>query len=192
MALTTSSGFKTWAGKSDSVQDTAIAAILTEAEALVANVLDRRLETAGSDVTEYYDGTGDDTIFLRGWPLVSLTSVSYLSSVSAGVAAFTAYDSDGYYTIAADGRLVKYTGIDTGFGDPQDTEPFWAEGAGNIKVVYQGGYTSSTIPADLVECIYEVISMILHGRDGTRTAPTEQALRDLIIARAGHYRRGML
>lgn len=191
MALTTSANYKSWAGLAVSTYDTPIAAILTEAEALVASVLDRTLETPGTDATEYYDGTGDDTIFLRRWPFVSVTSVSYLSSVASGLPSYTAYSAGSYYFTPTDGRLVRFASWDVGFPDDPDGLPTWPAGSGNIKVVYQGAYTSSTVPADLVECIYEVISSILHGRDGTRTAPTDTELRALILNRVGHYRRGM-
>ena len=185
--LTTVANYKAWAGIGATVStyDDALASIIPQAEAMVAGVLDRKLETKGSDITEYYDGRNDAVLWLNAYPVVSITSVSYLSGVTAGVATFTAYGTTEYYYVADLGKLVRYNGFDYAFAESTQENLCWPEGHGNVKVVYQGGYTSSNVPYDLVQCIYEVTSAILHSRDGTRETPTQEALRGLIVDRVG-------
>lgn len=190
MALTTAANYKTWAKISVATYDTELALLVTQAEKLVAEVLDRRLEDSGAAAIEYYDGRGDDMLYLKAWPVTSITSVSYLSSVSSGVAAYTAYDGSEYYA-TDDGRLIRANVLDYAFPD-SNAEAYstnWPCGRDNIKVIYRGGYTSSTVPADLALCIYEVVATLQHGRDGTRDVPQQDELRAFILDRVGHYRR---
>ena len=75
MSLTTAAQYKTWAKIGVATYDTELALMVTQAEKLVAEVLDRRLEDSGTAVTEYYDGRGDDVLYLKAWPVTSITSV---------------------------------------------------------------------------------------------------------------------
>ena len=192
MALTTVANYKTWAGIGVTEYDSALAVILPQVELLVAQALNRadggtsRLEATGSDITEYYDGNGLKELYLRAYPIISVTSVSYLSSVSAGAASYVAFDSGTYYQDATSGRMVRSGYVDFGFAFD---DSIWPEGSANIKVVYQGGYTWNTLPDDIDTCIYEVTSIMLHNRSGNRTEASVSELRDLILARIGHHRR---
>lgn len=185
--LATSANYKIWAGIGVATYDALIDVLVPEAELLIAKALDRRLDDAGADVTEYYDGTGTETIQLRAWPVSTITSVSYLSSVSAGTPAYTAFAAGTWYFDAGSGLLTRYV---SSVGWPEDECPVWALGTRNIKVVYRAGWTENTAPADLLECIYEVVSIIKRGRDGTRAEPAAAAeLRAMVLDRVGHYRR---
>lgn len=192
MALTTVANFKTWAAITTSDYDTELAPILVEAELFVAQALARadggasRLETAGTDITDYYDGTGLCELYLRAYPIVSVTSVSYLSSVASGSASYTAFDTGTYYKDDKTGRLIRSGFIDFGFGTD---EAVWPEGPANIKVIYQGGYTSSTVPGDILLAIYRVMALLLAARRGTKEAPTEEELVAAVMETAGHHRR---
>lgn len=191
MALTSVANFKTWAAIGVTDYDTELTPILAEAEAFVAKVLERRLEDTGSDLTEYYDGRGDSVLYLQGWPVTSVTSVSYLSSVASGAASYTAFDATEYYT-TADGRLIRANVLDAGFPDA-NADAYsvnWPCGHANIKVVYKGGYSSSTVTADILAAVYRVMSELLASRRGTKPEPTEEDLRGIVLEAAGGHRRG--
>lgn len=189
MALVTSANFKTRASISTTTLDSVIALLIPEAETLVATYLDRDIEDGGSDITEYYDGSGDDLMMLRSWPITSVTSVSYLSGVSAGAATYTAYGTGEYYWDATSGRLIRYAGEDFAFPDSAEVSSGWPHGQKNIKVVYRAGWTSSTVPGDVASCIYDLIALLLHARDGTREAPTQEELQAFMDDRIAKYRR---
>lgn len=189
MALVTSANYKTRAGITGSTYDSQIAALIPEAESIVARFLDRVLEDSGSDITEYYNGTGTGVLLLNAYPVTSITSVSYLSSVSAGAASYTAYGTDEYYHDADTGALFRYSGIDYSFVDSPAWDLVWPIGPKNIKVVYQGGWTSATVPSDVESCIYDLIGLLFHTRNGTREAATEEDLRAFLSDRIEHRRR---
>lgn len=192
MALVTSANFKTRAGIGGTGLDSVIALLIPEAETQIATYLDRDIEDGGSDITEYYDGTGTDFLFLRSWPVTSITSVSYLSSVTSGVAGYTAYSDGDYYYDSTSGRLFRYAGEDFAFPESVPYSSGWPIGNRNIKVVYRAGWTSSTVPGDVAACIYDLIAILLHARDGTRTQPTEQDIQAFLDDRIAKYRRQML
>lgn len=147
-----------------SISDAEITTALAQAESFIAEVLDRRLEDSGSDVTDTLDGSGFDTIRVKAWPINAVTSVSYLSNVASGAGTYTAFDAGSYIHDATDGRFIRKGYVDYGF-DPEG-EAVWPFGVQNIQVVYQGGYTSGSVPDKFVRCIYEVASRLLQTRSG--------------------------
>lgn len=190
MALTTYSGFRTAMNVSAaSTTDAEITTALAQAESFIAEVLDRRLEDSGSDQTEVYDGTGFETLKLRAWPINDLTSVSYLSSVASGAGSYTAFDSGSYMTDDANGLLIRTGFVDYGFENVGDAK--WPEGNQNIQVVYQGGYTSGTVPAKFTRCIYEVAARFLQTRDANTEDVRGQTddMRGLVLSMLGSERR---
>lgn len=192
MALTTTAGYKTRNGITVSTYDSALAVVLTDAEAAVSNWCKRTLESTGSDVTEYYDGTGTDTILLNMYPIVTVTSVSYMSGVTSGAADYTAYGTGEYYTEAATGKLIFFTSLDWAFPESNSTPSSWPVGTANIKVVYKAGYTSATVPADLAGTIYDLMGLFMQARDGTRENVTEQDIDAFLRDRIPTYRRQTL
>ena len=189
MALVTRANYKTRAGIAVTTFDSVIDLLIAEAEQKIANYCDRVLEDAGSDITEYYDGTGSEVLYLNAYPVASVTSVSYLSSVSSGVPSYTVYAGTDYYFNPNTGELIRYASEDYAFGDSDTPFACWPSGHKNLKVVYQGGYTSSTVPGDLSSTIYDLIAMLLAARNGTLEQPTEQDIKAFLDERIPHYRR---
>ena len=110
--------------------------------------------------------------------------------MASGAAVYTAYDTTEYYA-TDDGRLIRANVLDYSFPDA-NAEAYstnFPSGRDNIKLVSRSGYTSSTVPADILLCIYEVVATLQHGRDGTRETPQQGELREFILDRVGHYRR---
>lgn len=96
----------------------------------------RRLFDGATEVTEYYDGddgTGKSKIFLKRYPVQSITSVSYNSGTS-GTPTWTAFDADDYERDDNEGVLHFLSSL--------------PKGRQNIKVKYKSGYVT-TIPQDL-------------------------------------------
>lgn len=189
MALVTAANYKTRAGIAGTTYDGIIALLIPEAEAKVASFCDRIIEDVGSDLTEYYDGTGTNTLTLKAYPITAWTSISYLSSVASSVASYTAYATDEYYYVADTGKVIRYSGIDYAFLDSPNEDIVWPCGPANIKVVYRGGYTTSTVPGDMKEAIYDLIGMLFHARNGTREEPTLDEVTAFLNDRIPHYRR---
>jgi len=96
--------------------------------------------------TEYYDGTGTDTLYLRQGPLVSVSSVysvSYGSDGAGGRSESTSLLDPSNYVL--DGlRDENWRGC----GKIRLLGGTWTEGVRNWKVTYTAGY--DTVPESLV------------------------------------------
>lgn len=160
MAICTAAEYKTWAGISGTDLDTWLAAVIAQAQDGAEEWCGRGFDSAAR--TEYYSGTGTTDMSLRTTPVTTLTSVSYLSSVSAGVASFTAFDGGTYYFDGDSGLLVRYSAFDAF----DDANPVWPDGTRNIKVVYTAGY--STIPDGLKLAGFRLIDYLrdMRGKSG--------------------------
>lgn len=95
--------------------------------------------------TEFLSGRGNEYLFPRCWPVNSVTSIESLASDGA----LTAVDAASYRV--KNGNVIARTGVMRGsLGDGWDggereyvrfdASPRFAEGDGNYKVIYDGGY----------------------------------------------------
>lgn len=168
MAILTRSVYKALTGipTADTSYDSLLDDIIAVAEAFAARYLGWDSLEA-DDYTETYDGNGDRTIWLRHWPANTVTSVSYVDS--AGTA--TAYAASDYIVNSMDGALHRAsTGHDHGLYSPATfadrtglpTRAHWPDGHQNIRVVYNGGYT--TAPDDLVHLVVQLVDSLLATR----------------------------
>lgn len=88
-----------------------------------------------AEYTEYYDGTDTDKLFLKNYPIITLDSL-YIDATR--VFAASSLISSAYYL------LNKASGIVTLFN-----YGIFPCGKGNIKVTYDAGYATDSIPYDL-------------------------------------------
>lgn len=154
-ALTTVADFKTYKGISVSTYDTLLETLLNACTIWMEKYVGRRIKNDDSSITEYYDGGlyGEDrqSIFLKNWPVVSVTSVSYSLEDDLSNPTYQAYSSStDYKTILARGEIYFP-------GTPI------VSGQGNIKVVYKAGYAVADIP-DLVMVQKQLIARAFDKR----------------------------
>jgi len=110
----------------------------------------RRFFAGASDITEYYDGKDSGKIFLRNWPIISITSVSWASGD---------FDNPTWSAFVAASEYKSDTrkGVLT----------FWTlpEGIQNIRIIYKGGYASAaTVPFDLHLAVKKMVSKEFNRR----------------------------
>lgn len=127
-------------------RDATIEEIANRVTALIEGHLDRKIiervaGTVAVSYTEYHsiDRTVED-IYLREWPVVSITSVQEIQTWPATYAT-TLAGNTGYFLDAKASRLTRIdsTGVS-----------YWAIGRRSVKVVYRGGYST------LAEVPYEI------------------------------------
>lgn len=141
-ALTTVADIKTYRGISVSSYDTLLETLLNACTIWMEKLVGRQLLYVSSEtITEYHDGGlyGDQkqSLFLKNWPVVSVTSVSYSLEDDLSNPTYQAYSSStDYKTITARGEVFF----------PGASLP---SGQGNLKVLYKAGYAIADIP-DLV------------------------------------------
>lgn len=156
MAIISTSDFKTFRNISVSTYDALIGVLIGAGQAQAERYCDRVFDTA--TYTEKYDGNRTNTLVLRNIPVTTLTSISTIDSSGNT----SALDSTSYTYEAATG-IVKPCGDAWGWYDATDTDPqdrrwgdvpAFGKGHQNYQVVYTGGYSSGTMPADLKLAMY--------------------------------------
>lgn len=139
--------------------DSMLTALEARAVAIVQYSTGRFFGTSAS-VTEYLDGSGDETVWLAD-PPSAITSVSYRTELDGTWTAYTAttYEYDGR-------RLVK---LDT----------VWPEGYRNLKAVYTRGYTAGAEPGDARQMVLDLVKVMY--REGRVLTAGEQVALDRAI-----------
>ena len=134
--LTTTERVKERLGKDDSVDDAVIATLVTEASSQIEEWAKR--EFIEETRTEYYDGTGTNTLYLRQGPLVSVTTVS--SVEYGGTTARTETLTTVEEAERLDGNLL--TENHTGLALIRLLSGVFTIGMRNYKVVYVAGFST--------------------------------------------------
>lgn len=145
-ALVTVAELKDELNVSGAARDATLEEIGNRVTALIEGHLDRKIiervsGTVAQSYTEYHsiDRTVED-IYLREWPVVSITSVQEIQTWPATYATALTVNAD-YFL---DGKASRLTRINsTGVS-------YWAIGRRSVKVVYRGGYST------LAEVPYEI------------------------------------
>jgi len=124
-------------------------------DTLIQNLIDRKTTEFESycqldsffvdDYIEYLDGEGNSFLFVKNFPINSVSEIASDSDWTWG--SDTVIDSDDY-------RIVNKSYI--------AYNSYFTIGTQNIKVSYNAGY--SVIPADIQEAMVEEVSRIYHRR----------------------------
>ena len=189
--LTSLTTYKTRAGIAVSTHDDELTILLAEAESIIQKYIGRILEDTGTDRTEYYNGTGQNVIQVNAYPITSITSLGYLSGVSASVPTYTNFTSSDYYFNSSTGEVVRFVGTGFYYFQEEISNKFvtFYEGIKNIRIVYRGGYTSSTVPNDLASAIYDLTGILMQGRDGTKRTASQEDILAFLKDRVHQYKR---
>lgn len=155
MALCTLDQVKAHFGFGDNAQDEVeLERLITVAQELIESYCGRKFDEA--TFTEYYNGDGTDLLFVKNYPIISVTSLHDDSS-GRTFGADTLIDPTGYAVIDSN-RIQLFTSL-------------FAEEVNNVKIVYVAGYSDATvgthvpIPQDLRQaCIQQVGWMFKRGK----------------------------
>lgn len=124
--------------------DAVIADMVNRASVLAASATGRKLVSAA--FTEYYNGDFSDTLMLRNWPIITLTSL--YDDPLHEFPSITQIDLTRDAIVDKEGAIVRLWN--------QRTR--WLTGKGNIRAIYTAGFVSpgagtSTVPYDLQEAV---------------------------------------
>ena len=144
----------------DDEDDELIIRLINQASGFMESFTARKLKTRDySAATEtdredcWYDGDNRKRLFLRQWPVTSVTSPIEVSGASIAVAGVTDYyGSTGYITYTRRGELFYDNGFDTG--------------KQNVRVSYTAGYlTTSPEYYELSLLVMELVSLVQTQKD---------------------------
>jgi uncharacterized phiE125 gp8 family phage protein len=146
VALVTLAQAKTQLKITGSSEDTFLESLVNRASEKAKKYCGRNFIT--DDFVEFYDGTGEDFIIVRNYPIISLTSL-YDDPLRL-------FGADTQISIASDVLLDPGPGIIRLWNQRN----FFIRGKANVRVSYSGGYEDDTVPYDLQEA---VLTMIVHA-----------------------------
>lgn len=138
LTLTSQADIKELGGISGSGTDDVITTIAAGVNEALEGYFGRPLEDTGSDVTEYYDGSGTDRLQLRRFPVHTVTSVNV--DIDRDFASATLVPAADYVIYKETGILRFLPVANVGI----KTIPNFARGMLNVEVVYRGGWTASS------------------------------------------------
>ncbi len=141
-ALVTRSQAKTWLKINSSSEDDIIDQIVVQSSEVIKKYCNQKFVSA--TYTEYYDGPGRGQLFLRNYPIISVTSLH--EDVDR------VYGSEDAFDVSADVLVDKTSGI-LKLWNGESTFGF---GKASIKAVYVAGY--ATIPYDVQNAALIVIA----------------------------------
>jgi len=137
--LTTVDDFKTAFDIDTAEHDTLIQRLITQLSAWCSTFCGR--DFVAGDHTEYYDGDGSRTLFLRNYPINSIASI--YDDPDRNYNAEDLIDSGDIEFYDDDGQVCLFNGI------------AFTNAKKNIKITYNAGY--STYPADLVNACENLV-----------------------------------
>lgn len=160
--------YKVWSGITGTAQDALLTVLVDAVSMEVRRWCDRDLTNGfeSASRTEYYSGTGEETIQLLEWPVASVASVTirYAGGTTETVDADT-YRVDGTSGVLSRIDAVRTRYPVTSFGTIDNmfgAEPRFPHGFNNIGVTYTGGY--ATIPSDLKMACFRMVDLAYSAR----------------------------
>jgi len=128
---------------------------LDAAEIEVISQMNR--EVAEATFTEYASGRGGESLNLRQGPLVSVTTVDFVTYGGGGSESLTTIDKGNFVLHGKRDEGWKLRGRLVGHNAWT-----WDRGARNYKVVYVAGWTA--IPKDIKQAIFNLAAWIIQKR----------------------------
>lgn len=114
--------------------DTLLATLVTYATKVIQRYCDRNFDGAVAR-TEYYDGNGGNILFLKNFPVITITSIDHWDTYNDSSLQTFVVNTD-YLLYAEEGYIYLRQG--------------WQEGHRNYKLVYTAGYANqAAVPDDL-------------------------------------------
>lgn len=164
MAVITVADYKAWIGETGSAYDTVLGVVIPAVEADLETACGRVFKSA-TYTDEVYNGKGEDSIWLRNYPVDSVAAVKVLDSNGN-----TETLASSEYRLVAPRRVVRLSDADAAWDHLSRSQhmlgrhqaPVFPWAQGNILVTYTGGY--ATIPDDLKYVMYRLVDAALDLR----------------------------
>lgn len=168
-ALTTRMKVKTYLGLSDTTSDTVIDEIINYVTDYIENYCARRFAKT-TYTNEVYDTKGTSRIFLKNYPITTLSAVEYRAGTPSAPN-WTAYQADNYLLYANEGFIRFYSRLPY----VHQGMRFTYEAGYMIDFTHEGDPTYHTLPYDITMVATELTAKIHDGRkaQGVTSMTTE-------------------
>ena len=135
----------------DTSKDALVRSLINYASAAAQREARRTLMPASTSITEFLDGDGTRDLKVSQYPIVSVTEL--YDDINRDFTSSDLLSSDDYEIYKENGIIRLY-----------NSESMFSIGAKNVKAVYVGGYTSSTLPEDLKWAVLEYVTFLYSNR----------------------------
>lgn len=150
---------KTYRGLTGSANDSLLEILINAATDRIEQYLGgRRIKTSGSDIVEYHDGdylrVGKSSIFVKNFPIRSVTSVSYSLEDDYSNPTWQNYFASSEYIVDKEIGQIKILSV----------MPYNVK---QLRVTYKGGYDTSEapiIPQDLKMAAMMIVAKLYDTR----------------------------
>ena len=105
--------------------------------------------TSVVEITEIKSGNGGPYLFTNVYPIISIREIN--DDIDRDWGIDSTCDIDTYTFDAESGVIISDT--------------FFMKGNQNIKIIYTAGYSSTTIPKDLIQATLEIASLLYKNKD---------------------------
>ncbi|PYS91496.1 MAG: hypothetical protein DMF62_02475 [Acidobacteria bacterium] len=138
IALITLAEAKSFLKITTTSEDSIVGDLINECSVWINTYCGRKLIYPAVPYTEYYDGNGTSQLFLKNWPIITVTSL-YMDYLRA-------WTADTAIDLTADVQ----TDLESGILTLWNNQSLYGQGVGNVRVIYTAGYThNSNVPYDL-------------------------------------------
>jgi len=148
------SELKAFLGITVSTSDDLLTSLLAAADTQIENLCRRKFEQETH--IEVLDGQGDDSIFLRNYP-IDFPEYGTDSWVKIGRTTKTLLDSSSFDFSEKTGEVNLISGS-------------FPKGIRNVEVKYLGGYSAEDMPADLKQATIELAASLWRSKDNAGKA----------------------
>jgi len=163
MSLTTLADLKTRLGLSGTGEDDLLNLLIVQADSFFEGQTNRSIES--NSYTEYYNGNGRDFLYLDNRPVTSITNLyvdqeGYYGQAAGAFAAATEWTAGDDFALVRSDESEKNRGLVRALKHREfysHQGGIWPAGKGNIKVVYDAGYT--VVPDDLQGAAQSLIAL---------------------------------
>lgn len=145
---------------SDAAEDTFLQQTLVALDQVVLGWTGRKT-FASAAATEYFDGTGRETLCLARRPVTAIAGVWVDGNGRYGYGS-GAFPSSSAWNVGEHFVPRSLAADETNAGLLQSIRGEWPEGRGNIKVTYTAGY--ATIPPDIELAVHQLAAIIRESR----------------------------
>lgn len=139
--------------------DDFINSMLTNSSSIIKSYLGRDIVQA-TYTDHYYDGDGSDTLILRQYPIISVTSLYDDPDRDFGSDSLLDEDPNG----DRDFLIVNKNEIDNEGIIRRIQGGIFYKGKQNIKITYVGGYSSANVPADIKQAQIQLVTFFYNNR----------------------------
>jgi len=151
MAVITRADVKTWGRITSDTYDDELDLLIASCQAKAETFCGRKFDLAS--YTEYFDTlSGQSAVWVKNFPIVSIQTIVDNQAEAPRTINHTAAVRD-------EAELLNMGCVQLWY-----SESVWTTGQVAVKIIYTGGYSTSSVPADLKKALWDLVLFEFNNR----------------------------